>query len=227
MHPLIKEYIESYELFESIAKRYHEKEPSNIMYKKLYETKKMQNSPRLEPLEYDFSDDFLIEKKYDKDLIVLLYQLYATLAYYYFKSDMGQLLFKRADAYIDKSTPPFLLLPTKANIIKGQEFIIFIEDHLLKYSHTSPRYCGALEVYFFRVACLGVLPQEKLIKLYLENKLYASNVNRVEMSKFVYCVETFQVAKINELKTKIFDKGFSIGEGSSQYLDVFPQYKLL
>lgn len=227
MHPLIKEYIETSELFENIAKRYHEKEPSNKLYEKIYETKKKQNLPRKEPLEFDFSDDFLLEKNYDKDLVVLLYQLYATLAYYYHKPDMGHLLFKRADAYIDKSTPPYLLLPTKANIIKGKDFVVFIEDHLLRYSHTSPRYCGAFEIYFFKVACLGVMPQEKLIKLYLENKSYSPNQNRIEMSYFIYYLETFQIAKVNDLKKRIFENSFSIGEGTSQYLEVMPHYKLL
>ena len=225
MHPLVKEYLESNEPFESILKRYMANEPGNILYEKLYEAKIKQISPRKEPLEFHFSDTFLSEKKYAKELIVLFYQLHATLAYYYYKSDMGRLLFKRADAYIDQSTPPYLLLPTKANIIKGQELIEFIEDHLLKYSHTSPRYCGAFEIYFFKVACQGILPNEQLIKLYLENK--SSNVNRIEISRFVHSIETYQVEKIQKIKSIIFDKNFSIGDGASQYLDILPHYKLL
>lgn len=227
MHPLIKEYIEPKEGFESTLKRLHENEPANIMYEKLYEVKKKQNLERIEPLVFNFSDEFLLEKKYDKELIVLFYQMNANLAYYYNKPEMGHMLFKRADAYIDKYTPPYLLLPTKANLINGQEFILFIEDHLLKYSHTSPHYCGAFEIYFAKVACLGFLPKEKLIKLYLENKSYASNSSRIDISRFIYSIETIQVTKINELKSIIFNKDFSIGEGSSQYLDILPHYKLL
>jgi DNA-binding NtrC family response regulator len=227
MHSLIKEYVETSEPFELILKRFCDKEPLNMMYSKLYEIKIKQISPRVESDDFDFDDNFLLEKKYDKELILLFYQLSATLAYYYHKSEIGHLLFKRANTYIDKNTPPYLMLPTKANILKGQEFINFIEDHLEKYAHTSPRYSAAIEIYYFRLACMGVPAKESLIKKYLESKSFTPNLNRIEMSKFVGYIETFELEKIEKSKAAVFSKDFSIGEGSSQYLEILPHYKLL
>lgn len=227
MNSFIKEYVETLTPPDEIIKKYLDKEPENRLYAEMHKLSVLLKNPRPTNAVFHFEDQFLFEKEYDKDLIGLYYQYCARLAIYYENSELATIYYKRSASYFDKTTPPYVMLPTKAALMVGKPLYEFIEDHLSKYVETSPRYAVAFETYFQKKACVGLFSQEKLMGFYCNNNLFKPNQSRLDLAKFVNYIETFQVEKAKEYYPIIYAKDFSIGVLAGQYLEILPHYKLL
>jgi transcriptional regulator with AAA-type ATPase domain len=227
MHPLIKSYIETAAPPEVVMKQFYELEPTNKMIENLYKVSMELSVPRAEPREFECDDSFLLEKTYDNDLIALYYQLNARQANKCHKYQISKLLFKRSNTYISQNTPPHINLITKSGLLNGTKQFEFIEKDLAKNAETSPRYANTFGMYYQRLACVGRFSQAKLVDFYHNNNLFKPDFNRMALVNFANAIETFQVDKIEEFKTKIFSEDLEKDPIPSLHESILWIYKLL
>lgn len=227
MHPLINAYLESTEPPEFIMKQFYDLEPHNKMYEGLYKVSKELSHPRTGPREFVCDDYFLSEKEYDHDLVSLYYQLNSRLANVCHKFEASDLLAKRSDAFTNHNTPPHIKLIAKSGVLKGIELYQFIEDHLAKYAHTSPRYANTFGLYYQKLACSGRFTQAKLVDFYFANDIFKPDLNRMAIVYFANGIETLQLDKIKEYKQKVYSIDENIEPIPSVQDSLLWIYKLL